>query len=90
MVNLSHNESDKILNISIDSMFRNEDLRTKKIIEDLLENLILKFIDTDIFILNKNIDRNFTWKLYIDIFLFCDIKMSLLQLLQIGNYKILN
>jgi len=64
---------------------KNDDTKTKRIIEDILENLILSQIDLDLFILDKNIDRNYTWKLYIDIFLFCDIKLSLLQLLQIGN-----
>ena len=66
-------------------MYRNDDLKTKKIIEDILENLILGYIDTELFVLNKNIDKNFTWRLYIDIFLFCDIKLSLLQLIQLGN-----
>ena len=86
MINLKQSEDNKILNINIDTMSnKNDDTKTKRIIEDILENLILSQIDLDLFILDKNIDRNYTWKLYIDIFLFCDIKLSLLQLLQIGN-----
>jgi len=86
VINLKQSEDNKILNINIDTMSnKNDDTKTKRIIEDILENLILSQIDLDLFILDKNIDRNYTWKLYIDIFLFCDIKLSLLQLLQIGN-----
>jgi len=79
----SFRSNDKLISVSLDSMYKIEDVKSKKHIEDLIEELILSKIDKDALRINQNFE-DFYWKLYVDIYVFDVIKMSLLQLLMIG------
>jgi exosome complex RNA-binding protein Rrp42 (RNase PH superfamily) len=80
---------DKLLNISIESMYKIDDMKTKKEIENYIETLMLNKIDTSHFKVNKEIDEYY-WKIYIDIYIFDTVKLSLLQMLSFGVKSLLN
>lgn len=67
-----------LFNVNIDSMYKIEDMKLKKEIENYLMTLILNKIEPEA------IDNELYWKVYIDIFIFDTIKMSILQMLAIG------
>jgi len=84
-------ESESILdinfaNISIESINKLEDLKIKKEIEEFINNLLLNKINKDIFFVREenNKKTNFFWKLYIDILLFDNLKISYLQIISFG------
>lgn len=84
------NESNLKIIINIDSMGmtnRGPNSEEYKIIKNKMESLINKLmiskINTDSLIINKNEPKLF-WKLYLDIFVFDDLRMSLFQLISIG------
>jgi exosome complex RNA-binding protein Rrp42 (RNase PH superfamily) len=74
---------EKLLLVSLDSMGRIEDQKIRKELETYLETLLLSHIGNDLLRINKNFD-DYSWRLYVDIYAFDYIRMSLLQLLFIG------
>jgi exosome complex RNA-binding protein Rrp42 (RNase PH superfamily) len=86
---ITDNINDKLLNISIDSMYKQDDInnKIKKEIENYIDILILSKIDKSNF--NINNSNQYYWKLYIDIFIFDYLQLSLLQLISIGIKELL-
>jgi exosome complex RNA-binding protein Rrp42 (RNase PH superfamily) len=82
------NSIDKLLNVSIDSMHKIEDIKLKKEIENYIESFIFSEIPIEYLKINKESD-NFYWKLYIDIYIFDIVKLSLLMMLSIGIKELL-
>ena len=76
-------KEERLLNVTIDSMYKIEDNKLKKEIENYIEILILDKIDPEILRINKNFD-DFYWRLNVDVYIFDALRMSLLQLLFIG------
>jgi exosome complex RNA-binding protein Rrp42 (RNase PH superfamily) len=76
-------KDEKLLYVSVDSMYRIDDLKLKREIENYIENLILSKINPDNLKISKSHDEYY-WRLYVDIYIFDVLKMSLLQLLMIG------
>lgn len=74
---------EKLLSVSVDSMYKIEDLKLKKEVENQIENLLLSKISFDALKVNKSSDE-FYWKLYIDVYIFDVLKVSLLQMLMLG------
>ena len=84
------NEDDSKIFINIDSMSmtnRGTSSEEYKIIKNKMESLINKLmiskIDTSSLVINDN-ETKLYWKLYLDIFVFDELRMSLFQLLSIG------
>jgi len=84
------NEDDSKIVINIDSMSmtnRGTSSEEYKIIKNKMESLINKLmiskIDTSSLVINDN-ETKLYWKLYLDIFVFDELRMSLFQLLSIG------
>ena len=84
------NEDDSRIVINIDSMSmtnRGTSSEEYKIIKNKMESLINKLmiskIDTSSLVINDN-ETKLYWKLYLDIFVFDELRMSLFQLLSIG------
>jgi exosome complex RNA-binding protein Rrp42 (RNase PH superfamily) len=67
-----------MFSISLDSMYRVDDIKLKKEMENYLYSLILSKLPV------VNITDDFCWKIYIDIVVFDYIRLSLLQILTIG------
>ena len=85
-----NNENNLKIIVNIDSMAmtnRGPNAEEYKIIKNKMESLINKLmitkINTDSLIINKD-DPKLYWKLYLDIFVFDDLRMSLFQLISIG------
>jgi exosome complex RNA-binding protein Rrp42 (RNase PH superfamily) len=85
-----NNENDLKIIVNIDSMAmtnRGPSAEEYKIIknkmESLINNLMISKINTDSLIINKD-EPKLYWKLYLDIFVFDDLRMSLFQLISIG------
>jgi len=83
IVNKSQQSEFELLQVTVDSMYKIEDLKLKKEIENYIENLILSKIDPEVLRINKTSDQ-FYWKLTVDVYIFDIIKMSLLQMIMIG------
>ena len=86
------NYSDKIV-VSINSMAyktsQSEEYKTtKNKMEYLINNLIVSKISTDSLFIDGS-SQKMSWKLYLDIFIFDELRMSLFQLISIGVKKIL-
>lgn len=81
-------EKPKLINISVDSMYKIEDTKMKKEIENYIESFILAKINIEDLRLNKNSDEYF-WKIYIDVYIFDYLSMALLQMLTIGVKNVL-
>ena len=84
------NENDLKIKVNIDSMAmtnRGPSAEEYKIIKSKMESLINKLmiskINTDSLIINKT-EPKLYWKLYLDIFVFDDLRRSLFQLISIG------
>ena len=84
------NEDNSKIILNIDSMSmtnRGPSSEEYKIIKNKMESLINKLmiskIDTNSLIINKN-EPKLYWKIYLDIFVFDDLRMSLFQLITIG------
>ena len=84
------NENNLKIIINIDSMAmtnRGPSAEEYKIIKNKMESLINKLmiskINSDSLIINKD-EPKLYWKLYLDIFVFDDLRMSLFQLISIG------
>jgi exosome complex RNA-binding protein Rrp42 (RNase PH superfamily) len=73
---------EKMIFVSIDSMYKIEDIKLKKEIECYLNDLIISKIPTDILKIGN--EGEYYYKLYIDIIIFDTLKLSLLQLLSNG------
>jgi exosome complex RNA-binding protein Rrp42 (RNase PH superfamily) len=73
---------DKLINVNIDSMYKieKEDQKLKKELENYLDTFIFSKISTDSF----KVQELIYWKIYIDIYVFDTIKLSILQMLAIG------
>ena len=85
-----NNENDLKIIVNIDSMAmtnRGPSAEEYKIIknkmESLINNLMISKINTDSLIINKD-EPKLYWKLYLDIFVFDDLRISLFQLISIG------
>ena len=85
-----NNENDLKIIVNIDSMAmtnRGPNAEEYKIIKNKMESLINKLmiskINTDSLIINKD-EPKLYWKLYLDIFVFDDLRISLFQLISIG------
>ena len=85
-----NNENNLKIIVNIDSMAmtnRGPNAEEYKIIKNKMESLINKLmiskINTDSLIINKD-EPKLYWKLYLDIFVFDDLRMSLFQLISIG------
>ena len=79
------NKENKLINISIDSMNKLNDENTK--VKNQLENLIQTLLISQIENASLKIEKSkpeMIWKIYIDIFIFDELKISLFQLLTIG------
>ena len=78
-----------LISLSIDSFKNSEQtLKTKTEIENILNELIISQIDINFLIVpeSKNL---FIWKIFIDIFIFDEMKISLMQIISIGLNKLL-
>jgi exosome complex RNA-binding protein Rrp42 (RNase PH superfamily) len=84
IVNKANINSEKLISLSVDSMYKIEDVKMKKELENHIETLLLAKINFDDFKINKNSDEYY-WKIYIDIYIFDTLKLSLLQMLIIGT-----
>ena len=83
LTSLSSNDSIDVLSLSIDSMHKAVDnQKLKNQIETMLYNLMLSKIDVTP--LQQPNDNHLIWKLYIDIFIFDELQLDLIQLLSIG------
>ena len=85
-----NNENNLKIIVNIDSMAmtnRGPNAEEYKIIKNKMESLINKLmiskINTDSLIINKD-EPKLYWKLYLDIFVFDDLRISLFQLISIG------
>ena len=85
-----NNENNSKIVVNIDSMSmtnRGPSSEEYKIIKNKMESLINKLmiskINTDSLIINENKPKLY-WKLFLDIFVFDDLRMSLFQLISIG------
>lgn len=76
-------KDDKLLYVSVDSMYKIDDAKLKREIENHIENLILSKISYDHLKINKA-HEEYYWRLYVDIYIFDLLKMNLLQLLMVG------
>ena len=93
----SENEDDPKIVINIDSMSmknRGTSSEEYKIIKNKMESLINKLmiskIDTSSLVINDN-ETKLYWKLYLDIFVFDELRMSIFQLISIGvKHTLLN
>ena len=86
--NNNENEPKIILNIDSMSMTNRgsnseEYKNNKNKIESLINKLMISKIPINSLIINKN-DPKLYWKLYLDIFIFDDLRLSLFQLISIG------
>ena len=86
--NNNENEPKIILNIDSMSMTNRgsgseEYKNIKNKIESLINKLMISKIPTDSLIISKN-EPKLYWKLYLDIFIFDDLRISLFQLISIG------
>lgn len=83
-------ETNKIINLSIDSMQKgNENLKIKNQIENLLNNMLIEKTKTDnLFIPDSK--QQMIWKIYVDIFIFDEIKLSIFQMLELGLRNVLS
>lgn len=86
--NNNENEPKIILNIDSMSMTNRgsnseEYKNIKNKIESLINKLMISKIPINSLIINKN-DPKLYWKLYLDIFIFDDLRLSLFQLISIG------
>jgi len=77
-------QPEKFVYVNIDSMHKFEDIKLKNEIENHIETLLLNKISIDNFKISKICDE-FYWKIYVDIYIFDVVKLSLLQLLMIGT-----
>jgi exosome complex RNA-binding protein Rrp42 (RNase PH superfamily) len=83
LTSLTPTVSTDVLSLSIDSMHKAIDnQKMKNQIETMLNNLILSKIN--ITPLQQQNDTQLIWKLYIDIFIFDELRLDLIQLLSIG------
>lgn len=80
--------TDKLVNVSLDSMHKIEDLTLKSQIENYIDSLVLSQVAKDSLKINKD-NPDYFWKLYIDVYIFDFIKLSLLQLLMLGVKEVL-
>lgn len=74
---------EKLFQVSIDTMYKLDDPKLKKQLENYIETLTFGKISIDAFKVDKN-NNNYFWKFYLDIYVFDTLKMSLLQILAIG------
>jgi len=93
--NNNNNENNSKIVVNIDSMSmtnRGPSSEEYKIIKNKMESLINKLmiskIPTDSLIINES-EPKLYWKLFLDIFVFDDLRMSLFQLISIGIKNIL-
>ena len=79
------NKENKLINVAIDSMNKLNDENTKiKIqLENLIQNLLISQLEFNGLKIEKS-KPEMIWKIYIDIFIFDELKISLFQLLTIG------
>jgi len=79
-----------IITLSIDSMNKNSEqtLKVKTEIENILNELIISQIDINLLIVPES-NNLFIWKIFIDVFIFDEMKISLLQIISIGLNKLL-
>ena len=84
------NDSNLKIELNINSMAMNnkgqnadEYKLVKNKMESLLNKLMISKINTDCLIINEKAPKLY-WKLYLDLFVFDDLRMSLLQLIAIG------
>jgi exosome complex RNA-binding protein Rrp42 (RNase PH superfamily) len=80
---------DRLLNVSIDSMYKMEDMKLKKQIENYIETLIFSKVPMENLKIDKNNTGDYYWKIYLDIYVFDYLKMSLLQMLSIGTKAVI-
>ena len=64
-------------------MHRIEDLKQKKEMEDYIENLIFKSINTKEFQINEN-NKDYFWKLNVDLYIMDSLKFSIFQYICVG------
>ena len=84
LTTLSPSDSADVLSLSIDSMHKAvDDQKMKNQIETMLHNLMLSKVDTAP-LQQSNDNGQLIWKLYIDIFVFDELQLDLIQLLAIG------
>ena len=84
------NETNKVINLSIDSMQKgNENPKIKSQIENLLNNMLIDRTKTDQLIIPDS-KPEMVWKIYVDIFIFDEIKLSIFQMLELGVRKVLS
>ena len=88
--NNSNLKNSDLIILSIDSMNKNSEqtLKKKTEIENIINELILSEIDIN-FLIITNSKNLFIWKIFIDIFIFDDLKISLLQMISIGLNELL-
>ena len=79
------NKENKLINISIDSMnkLNDENTKVKNQLENLIQTLLISQIENTSLKIEKS-KPEMIWKIYIDIFIFDELKISLFQLLTIG------
>ena len=75
--------NEKLLNVNIESMFKIEDLKIKKEMEDHIETLIFKYINNKELQINED-SKEYYWKLYIDLFVMDSLKFSIFQYIAVG------
>lgn len=80
--------NEKLLSVSLESMYKIEDQRTKSEIEDFIESLIFKSIKPSSLLVADNSDE-FYWKFYVDIFVLDAIKFPIFQFISIGTKVLL-
>jgi len=60
-------------------------VKIKKEIEDLLENLVLKYVDSTYFYINQEINPSYVWNIYIDVYLLTELSYGFLQMIYVGK-----
>ena len=86
IVQLSNNvdlKTEKLFQVSIDTMYKLDDPKLKKQLENYIEELNFSNIPIDAMKVDKN-NNEYYWKFYLDIYVFDTLKISLLQILTIG------
>ncbi len=85
---ISAKTNEKLILVSLDSMYRIDDNKIKKELENYIENLIITQLNKDLFKIDPHHD-DYAWRFYIDIYVFDYIRISLLQILCIGVKNLL-
>ena len=83
------NENNKVINLNIDSIQKsNENTKVKSQIENILNSMLIEKTPVD----NLKVENSkpeMIWKIYVDVFVFDELKMSILQILAMGIRKVL-